>query len=96
MQPILQIFLLLLIIYFSFWITWRYEANFGNVSNDFEIGFILVGALIATILFVSKALNKSKENYSNSDQICPNCNRRIVTAQVYADPENSSGLGWVL
>lgn len=39
-------------------------------------------------------LCRSVESYFNP--YCPNCGGRIVTAQVYADPNNSAGLGWVL
>lgn len=39
-----------------------------------------------------------RENYrgEQSPQYCSNCGGRIVTAAVYADPNNDAGLGWIL
>jgi len=52
---------------------------------------IIVILCILYLLF-SLCQTVSRENYYD----CSRCGNRIPTAQVYADPNNSTGLGWVL
>lgn len=87
MQPVLVLLVVFIYIYLSIKI-----PNSYTKLDTFTVAFVAIGATISLLVALRSFV--IRENYS--DQICPNCNGRIVTAQVYADPDNVAGLGWVL
>lgn len=54
------------------------------------LSIIIVLCIVYLLVYMCNTV--SREGYYD----CSRCGNRIPTAQVYADPNNSSGLGWVL
>ena len=56
------------------------------------MNLVVITVLCIVYVFVCMCNRLNIENYYD----CSRCGNRIATAQVYADPNNSTGLGWVL